>query len=70
MIYSVGIVDIVVDADAVDVTGRIDLPSAVGIIRARRSSPVGTVDTDDAAVDDSTRKDTTHMVGVNRVRRS
>ena len=37
MNYSVGIVDIVVDADAVDITGRVDLPSATGIIRARRS---------------------------------
>ena len=37
MIHSVGIVDIVVNADAVDIAREIDLPSATGVVRARRS---------------------------------
>lgn len=42
MIHSVGIVDIIVDADAVDIPRRINLSSAARIIRARRdSAPVG-----------------------------
>lgn len=36
MIHSVGIVDIVVNADAVDIAREIDLPSATGVVRARR----------------------------------
>ena len=63
MIHSVGIVEIVVDADAVDVTGRIDLPSAARIIRARRFTPVGTFDTP-TAVDETTRLHMTRIVAV------
>ena len=73
MNYSVGIVDIVVDADAVDDTGRIDLPSAAGIIRARRFfSPVGTVVDIAAAVavDTARRGHVPRVVVVARARRS